>query len=101
MDPCLNWNFLFDHPSAGGAFGLVSDKEYVVFRVIQTLSQVIDYSSSGAHAAAGNDDGGAVDIQQFLMILVFVHRIEPGKIKGVVALCLEVFGLLIPEGLQA
>ena len=46
---------------------------------------VVDDPSACAHTAAGDDDCRPVDIQQLLMVLVFLHGVEPLEIKGVVA----------------
>jgi len=100
MDPGLDGDFLLDHLAAGGALRLIADEENIVSRVVEAMAEVVDDASAGAHAAAGDDDGGAGDLQQFLMVLVFLHRIEALEIEGVVASGLEGFGLLVPEGLQ-
>ena len=53
------------------------------------MFQVVDNPSAGAHAAAGDDDGRAIDMQQLLMILVSVDGVEPFEIEGVVAFALR------------
>ena len=101
VDGCLDGDLFLDHLSAGGSFRLVADKEDVVGRVFQALAEMVDNPAAGAHAAAGDDDRRAGDIQQLFMVLVFLHSIEPLEIKGVVAPRLEVFRLFIPEAIQA
>jgi len=53
------------------------------------MFEVVDNPSTAAHAAAGDDDGWAGDMQQLLVVLVFLHGIKPLEIKGVVAFGLE------------
>jgi hypothetical protein len=69
---------------------LVSYKKYVASRVFKTRFQVVDNPSAAAHAAAGDDDGWAGDMQQLLVVLVFL----PLEIKGVVAFGLELLVII-------
>ena len=100
MDAGFDPNFPVDHLSAGGAFCLIADKEDVIGRIFQAIFQMIDNPSTGAHAAAGDDDGRAVDVEQFFMVLISLYRIQALKIKGMIALCLECPGLFIPKCFQ-
>jgi hypothetical protein len=81
MDTRFNRNLFLDHHSAGGSFGLISYKKYIIYRIFKAKPEVIDYSS--AHAVAGDDDGWDIDIQQLFMVLVFFYSVEALKIKGV------------------
>lgn len=101
MNGCLDRDFAFDHPSAGCALGLVADKDDVVFRVAQALFEVVDNAAAGAHAAAGDDNRRARDVQQLLMVLVCADGIKALEIEGVVAVLLEFLGVLVPKGFQA
>ena len=71
-----------------GAIGLVADKEDVIGWIFQAVFQVVDNTSAGAHAATGDDDGRAFDVEQFFMVLIFLDCIQSLKIKGMIALCL-------------
>lgn len=95
MNTCSNGNLLLDHLSAGCALGLISDKEYVVFRGIQAMLQMVDNPATGAYTAAGDNDGRAFDIQQLLMVLVFLHGIKSFEIKVMVNIRLKIFRLFI------
>ncbi len=74
MDACFNGDFLLDHLSAGCSLGLISNEKYAVSQVFKTMFQVVGNSSAGAHATAGDDDGWAIDMHQFLMVLIFFRR---------------------------
>jgi hypothetical protein len=90
MNACFNWYFILDYLSTWGSLGLVADKKYIILWVFKAMFQVVDNPSAAAHAAAGDNNGRPVDIQQLLMVLVFL----PLEIKGVVAFGLELLVII-------
>ena len=96
MDGCPGASLFLQQFPAGGAFCLVADEDHVVFLVKQSLLQVGHDPSAGAHAAAGDDDGRALDLQQLLVVAVFVDGVQALEVEGVVAFGLEMPGLLVP-----
>ena len=81
---------------AGGAGGLVADEENVVFRLFDAILQMIDDPAASAHAAAGQDDGGAVALAELQMVPVVFHRIQAVEIDGMVPPLFQIAGLLVP-----
>ena len=100
MDACFYGDFLFYHLSTRGAFCLVANEKYIICRIFKAVFQMINNTSAGTHAAAGDDDSRALNSQQLFMVLVFLDCVQTLEVKGMIALAFKSPGLSIPEFFQ-
>ena len=89
MDGGFGRGAAFHDGPARGAFGLVSHKEQVVFRITQAVLQVVDNAAAGAHAGTGDDDGRAFQVQQAPVVLELFCGIQVVEPNGVVEFTTE------------
>lgn len=95
-DPAIFTSGLADDGSSWCSLGLITDKQHIIFGIIQVSLQVGHDAAAGQHAAACDDDGRPGKIQKFLVVMMIFHGVEVFKFQRVIAAPEKIPGFLVP-----